>query len=380
MEPTDDMISRRDVVLGSLAWVALTGLLSSETKAQPFQRLRDRIRARRVRGEDNWRADPAAIAGLEEFGAPGRFPTIAIAGVWQDAARSRRAVPWKLYLPEVANRSPIAIYSHGGGGTRESGAMFGEHLASHGIASLHLQHLGSDRDAFRADRRRISEASRNPLLAEPRFADIGFAAQMMRGGDEAVAGRVNGSHLAVYGHSFGAITAQVAAGQWVEGLGRKHAVSDLRAAVLLSPSPPRAGYGSARDAFARMNAPLLHLTGSEDDAPNGDFDARERLVPFAAISNVEQHLLFLKGANHFTFGGDPDPRLGPRSFAYPGLARDHALIRATMAASLRAQLLNDTIGADYLKSGGTLFAQLDSGDRLDHRAATTAQSSSRSVP
>jgi len=380
MEQPDDLIGRREVVLGSIAWIGLTASLASAAEAQPFQRLRDRIRARRARGQHDTSSDPTAIAGLETYGAAGHFAITINEGVWQDATRSRRAVPWKLYLPDRTIRSPVAIYSHGGGGTRESGAMFGQHLASQGIASLHIQHAGSDRDAFRADRQQISEASRNPLLAEPRFADIGFAARMVRGEDQAMASRVDGKQLAVYGHSLGAITAQIAAGQWVEGLGRTHAISGLRAAVLLSPSPPRAGYGTVSKAFAQMNAPLLHLTGSEDDAPNGDFDARERLALFATINNVDQHLLYLGGANHFTFGGDPDPRPGPRSFAYPDLARHHALIRAAIAANLRAELLNDTRAADYLKPGSALFSQLAAGDRLDHRAAETSETSRGSVP
>lgn len=379
METVDLPISRRGALIGSLAWVAIATCLAGQAEAQPFERLRDRLHARRG-GQGNAPADLSAIAGLEAFGGPGQFETRKMSGVWHDSARDHRAVPWNLYLPDAGTRTPVAIYSHGGGGTRDSGAMFGEHLASHGVASLHVQHLGSDRDAFRADRRQISEAARNPLLAEPRFADIGFAAHKVRGDDAGLAARVDGERLAVYGHSFGAITAQVAAGQWVEGLRRTHAVERLKVAALLSPSPPRAGYGAVSQAFSQMSAPLLHLTGSEDDAPNGDFEARERLVPFASISNVHQRLLFLDTANHFTFGGDPDPRLGRRSFAYPGLARDHALIRAVLAANLRAVLLDDPDAADYLKPGSALYGQLASRDRLNHRPPTGAQNPARPLP
>jgi predicted dienelactone hydrolase len=351
------------MLIGSMAAAVSIGLMPGDAQAQLFARLRER-REQRCQHGDEAQTDAAATVGLEAFGGPGSAIVTTLAGVWQDPARANRAIPWKLYLPVANARLPVAIYSHGGGGTRESGAMFGEHLASHEIASLHVQHLGSDRDAFKADRQQISAAARNPQLGAPRFADILFAARMLRGEDPGLARRVDGGMLAIYGHSFGAITAQIAAGQWVTGLGRRFAVTGLRAAALLSPSPPRDDYGTSRKAFAQMNAPLLHLTGSKDDAPNGDFLAQERLVPFNTITNVPQRLLFLDGANHFTFGGDPDPRLGRRSFAYPGLARHHALIRTALTAHLRGVLLGDQAAQSYLDANPDLLRQLSNGDRF----------------
>jgi len=320
--------------------------------ASAQERLRDRIRRRVAerRGialpetPDNLPtqsvADPRALAG--------RFAVIERDGVWTDPARSGRAVPWRAYLPSGRGRAPVALYSHGAGGTRDSGQQYGMHLASHGIASVHLQHAGSDRAAFRDDPRQIGRAIRDPRLAAPRFEDIGFAATRLQASRSEISDRIDAAKLAVYGHSFGAITTLMAAGQRVEGFGRTFALPSLKAAVALSPSPPRAGYGDVERAFDDMIPPILHITGSQDDAPNGDFDASARQIPFSQIDDVDQYYLSLYGANHFTFGGDSNPEFRGRSLAYSGLDRHHSLIKAAILAFFQWTLEEDLRGRAFL--------------------------------
>jgi predicted dienelactone hydrolase len=282
----------------------------------------------------------------------GGFQVETVESVWTDESRSNRAIPWRAYLPTgAAAPVPVALYSHGGGGTRASGAQYGEHLASHGIASIHLQHAGSDRDAFRSDPQQISAAARDPRLGAPRFLDVGFVYRRLARDPGELGRRVDPARCGVYGHSFGAITTQIIAGQFVVGFDQSLAVPGIKGAVALSPSPPRDGYGDAATAFRSMLTPLYSLTGTEDDAPNGDFKAPARRIPFDRISNVDQVLTILNGANHFTFGGDPQPQLRGQSFAYPGLDRHHAIIRAATLAFFRFTLNGQTSERNYLESG-----------------------------
>ena len=63
---------------------------------------------------------------------------------WTDAAR-RRTVPAKIFYPaEDGTVCPVILVSHGLGGSRQSYAYLGQHWASHGYVSVHVQHLGSD--------------------------------------------------------------------------------------------------------------------------------------------------------------------------------------------------------------------------------------------
>lgn len=70
---------------------------------------------------------------------------------WVDASRDR-AVPVRLYWPAAAGvkarKVPLVVFSHGLGGSRLGYSYLGQHLARNGIASLHLQHVGSDRSLW----------------------------------------------------------------------------------------------------------------------------------------------------------------------------------------------------------------------------------------
>ena len=65
---------------------------------------------------------------------------------WFDPVRGR-AVPVKLFWPDAARTRtvPLVVFSHGIGSARDGYTYLGRYWARHGIASLHVQHVGSDR-------------------------------------------------------------------------------------------------------------------------------------------------------------------------------------------------------------------------------------------
>ncbi|PTY00740.1 hypothetical protein DB346_14065 [Verrucomicrobia bacterium LW23] len=70
---------------------------------------------------------------------------------WTDATRSR-TLPVRIYLPDKApGARPVIVFSHGLGGNRNGGEMWGRHWASHGYISVHLQHPGSDESIWKGD-------------------------------------------------------------------------------------------------------------------------------------------------------------------------------------------------------------------------------------
>ena len=73
---------------------------------------------------------------------------------WFDQSR-QRAVPVLYYAPnlvEAGQSLPLIVFSHGLGGSRDRYAYLGKYWASQGFASLHLQHVGSDRQIWRGSR------------------------------------------------------------------------------------------------------------------------------------------------------------------------------------------------------------------------------------
>ena len=88
-------------------------------------------------------AGPLALRVRAE--APAPYDTLDLD--WTDPARGR-PVPVRLYRPQAmvpGARVPLIVFSHGIGGSRRGYSWLGRFVAAHGIASLHLQHVGSDR-------------------------------------------------------------------------------------------------------------------------------------------------------------------------------------------------------------------------------------------
>lgn len=368
-----DTLSRRALIMGVGA-VALSACASGPSSAEPQGapqgegrgRLRDRIAARRAAQASGQGGSDTSTGPAVALAQAGAFSVAVRDGVWQDASRGNRSVPWRVYVPEGASVSvPVAIFSHGGGGTTTAAEQWGRHLASHGIASLHPQHLGSDRDAFREDARKIAQAAADPQLAEPRFRDIAFVLAQLKAAQAGPG--LDAGKVGISGHSFGAITTQIIAGMSVTGFGQTLAIPEMKAAIALSPSPPRTGYGKTATAFTDMLMPIFHITGSLDDAPTGEFKAVARREPFDTIDDVDQQLLWLEGANHFTFGGALNPELRGQSYGYDGLQRHHGIIRAALAAWWLDVFKQDAGARAFLNSG--LKALLQGADSHEVKTA-----------
>lgn len=273
-------------------------------------------------------------------------------GEWIDSSRNGRVVPWKLYLPEAGNGpAPLVVWSHGGGGTRDGAAYLGEHLASHGFAALHIQHAGSDIDAFRADRRALFAGVQDPRLGKDRYLDVKFVVRQIQA--EAAGpwrGRIDPARLGMSGHSYGGITTQIAAGQQVNGFGQAWAEPAFKGGFIMSPSPPRDGYDAGPGRFGDMLFPLFHLTGTADTSPADDFPVEQRRLPFDEINDVHQYLLIINEGTHMTFTGS-SRGFGPAAVD-PNIEANIPLIRAAAVAFWEATLKDDDEARKWLDQGG----------------------------
>lgn len=298
----------------------------------------------------------------DERSEKGAFKVSLTLGEWADVDRNNRAVPWKLYLPENArDRVPIVVFSHGGGGTREGNAVLGTHLATHGFACLHIQHAGTDDKAFRSNPRSIAAAANDPRKAEDRIRDVAFVIRQLTtlSVTDSTFQKVNAELIGISGHSLGGLTAQVIAGQKITGFGQTLAIPSIKGAFVLSPSPPRAGFGDSEEAFGSIMMPMFSVTGTADAPPDKSFTPAERKVPFSKTNGVDQWLLVIDGATHFTFSGNENmPRIArflPGMDADPNLIRNHNYVKAAAVAFWQLTLNQDQEASEYLK--GAEFKQ-----------------------
>ncbi|MFO1236787.1 MAG: hypothetical protein U1F24_07180 [Alphaproteobacteria bacterium] len=297
-------------------------------------------------------AVPAAAAPYKA--EPGPYAVETVLGVWHDGARDRD-VPYKLYLPSGApGPRPVVVFSHGLGGSREAAGFLGQHLASWGYVAVHIQHPGSDESVWAGLTSRaeaiaaLKEAVKDVRVSIDRFKDVPFAVdrlEEMNAPGGALAGRLDMTRLGMSGHSFGAVSTMMAAGQKLGRGGRfQFKEPRFKAAIAYSPNKPM-GRVSLEDAYADMTLPMLHFTGTEDMNPlDPDQPASDRQIPFRNIPAPGQYLIVIQGGDHAVFGGR-DRREG----AKPDDELDHKLIREASIAFWDAYLTGDAAALAWLR-------------------------------
>ena len=237
---------------------------------------------------------------------------------WADARR-QRPVPVRLYLPQAGQPVPLVVFSHGIGGTRRGYSWLGQHLARHGIAALHLQHVGSDRALWTGSVwnviGRLQDAAQE-AEAIHRAQDLRFALDSLLMGE--LAPRFDAHRIVAAGHSYGANTTLLASGARVEREGRVVPLRDerVRAAIVIS-APPFYGEGEPRKILQTVTVPSLHVTCTEDiiRIPGYYSGAEDRVAVFDATGSARKWLAVYEGGSHSMFtdrGGTGGVTLNPQ--------------------------------------------------------------------
>lgn len=288
--------------------------------------------------------------------------------MWTDPARQRKIpvrIRWPAaHLPAPASGRPVVLFSHGLGGSREGGSVWGEAWSAAGFVVLHLQHAGSDGNAVRQAASRLADrtalqglGNAEQLLA--RLQDVGFALDEIERRHRSDASPswagIRPHAVGMSGHSFGAHTTLGMAGQAYPGTAAR-TEARLAAFAAFSPALPMAG--DPRQAFAAVTRPTLCLTGTLDGdvVGNGATPDRRRAV-FDALPAGHKALLVLQDADHMTFGGQSrrpltDLRRSPAT--RKAQAAHHAALAAITTDWWRAHLLNDPVARSRLIHPGGL--------------------------
>lgn len=299
---------------------------------------------------------PQALAAPYKAEA-GPYPVETLLGAWTDAARDGRSVPYKVYYaPAAEGPQPVVIFSHGLGGSRDGAAYLGQHFASHGYAVVYLQHAGSDESVWSGLSGReaiiaaLAESVKNPANAIARFRDLPFAVTSLSelNASGPLAGRLDLTRIGMSGHSYGAVSTLVAAGQRL-GPRAQFSLKEPRiaAAIAYSPNLPN----NARDlaaAFADVDVSIFHMTGTKDGSPlDPAMDPAQRQEPYRLITKAPQFLLVLQDGDHMVFSGRTR---NAAPVATDG--RHQSLILQASLAYWDAMLRGDKAAQDWLTGTG----------------------------
>ena len=287
-------------------------------------------------------------------------PAVAQAGAanmadetWTDPSRNRE-VPVRLRWPDTGTypgERPVVLFSHGLGGTREAGTVWGEAWAAAGFVVVHLQHPGSDLAAVRVSASSFNDkaglrAAAGPAQLVARLQDVAFVLGQISQRHAARQERwaaVRPTGIGMGGHSFGAHTTLGMAGQRYPGF---DGVNEPRLASFIAFSPTVPLVGDAQRAFDRMLRPVLSITGTRDqDVVGTGAKPDKRMAVFGALPAGGKGHLVLQDADHMTFGGQNGraAEIVPRESVTRDLqAAHHAMVAAITTDWWRATLQGDS--------------------------------------
>ncbi len=303
-----------------------------------------------------------SAAALAQVGyeSPGAYQARVIDEHWRDPARNR-VIPLRIRVPAAPGSRPVILFSHGLGGSADSGRAWGEHWASYGFIVIHMQHPGSDAHVWQ-NAQRPALALRQAASAEQYLArvnDVRFVLDELQrrtltAADWARLADV--ARIGMSGHSFGAVTTLAVAGRGVAKSARQETaggnLADAHPRAFIAFSPQSRGERD-RASFGAIDRPVFTVTGTEDGEVGAGLGVAPalRLLPFEFMPAGDKYLLNLSGADHMTFNG-----VGRRSGALtrqakPDPARDalhERLIKGTTTAFWLAFLADDAAAKSWL--------------------------------
>ena len=219
-----------------------------------------------------------------------------------------------------------------------------------------MQHYGSDM-SLGADTNRLFaawylwRAGRNPRQYLLRAGDLAFVLQQLSQRDHRPGpwqNHLDLDNVAVVGHSMGAMTALLAAGQlFYTDIGPRSLSDPVPRAFIAFSPPVSQDHRDFARTYGAINLPGLSVSGGQDEARLGVTPAKERRVPFDNIARSDQYLLWLDQADHRTpLGYPPGPDRPKRE------ARYHQLIFMACQGFLEAYLRHDAGGPGLAEKPG----------------------------
>jgi hypothetical protein len=292
-------------------------------------------------------------------------------GEFVDKDRSNRVVPYKLYYPEINNieeKLPLVIWSHGLGGGRDGAAFLSRFIAGHGYYVLNIQHQGTDtsiwegKDGHPWDVIRATHISRRTTLQ--RFKDIPFVInelEMLSKDFSLMSKTADLDKIGMSGHSFGAITTQIMAGQKLGKNNRFYSLKDnrIKAGIAYSMSPTYNHDQPHEIIYGGISIPMFYMTGTEDNSPISNKSYHYRLPIFEHAQTPDQHLVVLDKGDHMVFAGSRG-KLGSN----PNRKEHEKIIKILSLAFWEAYLKNNQKAKAWL-SGSAIAKWL--GDNANYK-------------
>ena len=282
-------------------------------------------------------------------------------GEFIDDKRGGRDIPYKVYHPvdHDLEKLPVIIWSHGFGGNANGASFLSRFLAGQGYVLFHITHRGTDSSLWEGKEGHPWEVLRKVKITRDttlnRFRDVPFVLDQLprwAGEHSDVGAFMDLENLGMSGHSFGAMTTQVMAGQMFpveDGTLSSMIEPRFKAGILYSPVPIRhlVGDESDEELYGPITLPLLHMTGTDDQSPLEDFGYEHRLSVYNNSSAKQKYALIKKDGDHMVYNGTRGG-LGDSDLR----ALHEEMIQHVALAYWDMMLKNNEAAKDWLIEGG----------------------------
>jgi dienelactone hydrolase len=237
------------------------------------------------------------------------------------------------------------VFSPGLGAIGQATRYLERHLASHGYIVICPTHAGSDWLAM-VRRTPLAAFSRKELLV--RVSEVMLAVELLRTGrlPSHICQRADSDRVALIGHSYGALTIQAVAGVPVlDPFGQEIPLMDARfkAFVCMSPygdSYPAQRLGMTQQGYAKIDRPILFMSGDRDDLWTVGRGPNTHLGPYRWVSTPDRFHLLLGDTKHSDFS----EVLGRVK------KRTAIMVNSTATAFLDCYLNDNAEAREYLRS------------------------------
>ena len=287
-------------------------------------------------------ATGAAAEAYKLAAEPGKFSTVKDL-VLHDAKRNKD-LHLRINVPNEPGPFPVIIHSHGAFGSKDNYRPLTEHWAGHGYVTIQPTH---------EDSIALGNKLGDPKVFQTwpsRPADISFILDSLtelETREASLKGKLDGKHIGVSGHSFGAGTAQLIGGAKAFPVGGERSFADPRVSAVIILSGQGPGEMLTAKSWEQFTTPMLVMTGSADGPTRTGQPAEWRKKPYELSPPGKKYLVWIEGLDH-GFGGITGGSFNPKH----KLNEDH--VRYTKIATLAfwdAFLKDSKEAKAYLESG-----------------------------
>lgn len=274
------------------------------------------------------------------------------------SSREGYPITARVYYPAGMRKNgtkyAAVVYSHGLGASPDNFSYLGYYWAGHGIVTICLRHPESDDSIWRGKIRAMGElkeayhkywTARDRVRALRSGVDLLYAGNTGSGPLGFLKDSIDLGAIGVAGNDLGALGALLMAGQLPPDNGVY--LKDSRVSAVLAMSPPVfCDPVQGPSVYGRIQAPLMVVTGTQDDGIVGNTKAPQRRIPYDSVSGVDRYLVVLQGADHRVYGGR---RLGSKQ------GNDHAFQETIARETVdfwRAYLLKDAVVMNQMCAHG----------------------------